>query len=83
MKYYTIRIETSTSGEETTAIRGFDKHSTALAKYYSIMGKGVDNETTASILVMLITSAGNVLKSERWDTPVETTTEEVSADAEN
>ena len=70
--YYTIKIETSTSGTETRDLRQFQTIDEALVRFHSDLTKYINN--TSRILEMLISDTGSVMKKELWIAPTEVAT---------
>ena len=67
--YYTIKIETSTSGTETRDLRQFQTMDEALVRFHSDLTKYINN--TSRILEMLINDTGTIMKKELWIAPTE------------
>lgn len=68
MIYYTVKVEINTLGTETRDLRHFDTINDALVRFHSDLAKYVNN--TSSILMMIINSSGNVIKTEKWEAPI-------------
>ena len=70
--YYTIKIETNTSGTETRDLRQFQTIDEALVRFHSDLTKYINN--TSRILEMLISDTGSVMKKELWTAQTEVAT---------
>ena len=67
--YYTIKIETNTSGTETRDLRQFQTVDEALVRFHSDLTKYINN--TSRILEVLINDTGTIMKKELWTAPTE------------
>ncbi len=67
--YYTMKIETSTTGTETRDLRQFETMDEALVRFHSDLTKYITN--TSRILEMVITDTGSIVKKELWIAPTE------------
>lgn len=67
MRYYTVKALVTTDGTETRDMRGFDTIDEALARFHTDLAKVVNVEGTISVMMSIIDSASNKLKSEVWE----------------
>lgn len=71
MKYYLIEVTTYTdSDKEDKGMYSYESYNDALASFYTKIGGLMKKDNTASELVVIIDTNGNVLRSDKYEKPI-------------